>query len=268
MPRMTTSRAAATSAALTCEVSAYASCVEERAVKFVCRSRVMVDLIFNTLYTPSEWPDMAGQLYQIADFLYNGDNNNFTRRSLTPSRDFLGSSALPELTRALGTPRFKRSSSFIYPHNSPLAKRQWHNSTDEPETPPLYDYANQAITCSDSVDLTNYTTTDVFNVIVAASTNVSELFGPSFSWPGFWCHKWPARAVERYTGLWSTRLDEPVLLIGNKEDPITPMAGAVWVQENLASSAVLVEQDDFGVSLVEEKFDFCQGSLLKCTAFH
>ncbi|CAE6427837.1 unnamed protein product [Rhizoctonia solani] len=75
------------------------------------------------------------------------------------------------------------------------------------------------------------------------------MFGPvTPKIPGTYCHRWPVRAVERYTGPWNKKLSNPILVIGNQADPITPYINAKSVADALGDSAVLVEQDDFGHS--------------------
>ena len=83
------------------------------------------------------------------------------------------------------------------------------------------------------------------------------LVGPSFGDGGFWCHKWPARAVERYTGPWNATTKNKVLVIGNVADPITPFPGAQLVADSLlgTKSAVLVEQNDYGHTSLAEHSD-------------
>ena len=77
-------------------------------------------------------------------------------------------------------------------------------------------HANEAILCSDVVDVGNMTMRDGFDAIVQASEDVSPFFGPKW-WdiPGVLCFAWPARAVERYTGPWDNKLKNRVLVIGN-----------------------------------------------------
>ncbi|CAE6508678.1 unnamed protein product, partial [Rhizoctonia solani] len=58
------------------------------------------------------------------------------------------------------------------------------------------------------------------------------------------------RAVERYTGPWNKKLSNPILVIGNEADPITPYISAKRVADALGDSAVLIEQDDYGHAAV------------------
>ena len=59
------------------------------------------------------------------------------------------------------------------------------------------------------------------------------------------------RAVERYQGPWNRKLANKILIIGNKGDPITPLASAKELAELLGPrSAVLLERDGYGVSVL------------------
>ncbi|KAG8774828.1 hypothetical protein FRC12_001795 [Ceratobasidium sp. 428] len=86
----------------------------------------------------------------------------------------------------------------------------------------------------------------VFDEIVRVTREVSPMFGPIWNIAGFVCHKWPVRAVERYTGPWNKKLSNPILVIGNEADPVTPYINAKHVADALGESAVLIEQDDYG----------------------
>ncbi|KAF8320850.1 hypothetical protein DL93DRAFT_2216208 [Clavulina sp. PMI_390] len=101
-----------------------------------------------------------------------------------------------------------------------------------------------AITCADSPDAGNVTTKDVFNALLA-SANVSQTWGPD--WPASYvCHKWPARAVERYAGPWNATLSEKVLIIANQGDPVTPRASAELVAGMLGNSSAFLLRDGYG----------------------
>ena len=57
------------------------------------------------------------------------------------------------------------------------------------------------------------------------------------------------RAVERYHGPWNRKFANKVLVIGNKGDPITPLASAKkLIQLFGPKNAVLLERDGYGVS--------------------
>ena len=138
-----------------------------------------------------------------------------------------------------------------------------------------------AISCADAIDTPYTTTADVFNEMIKAASTVSQMFGPlwfasmychrcvpvvlfitklpffcipdgsNFLTPSWYPGRWPARAVERYKGPWNRKLANKILIIGNKGDPITPLASAKKLAELLGPrSAVLLERDGYGVSLV------------------
>jgi len=58
--------------------------------------------------------------------------------------------------------------------------------------------------------------------------------------------KWPVRAAERFQGPFNKHLANPILLIGNEADPITPFDAAQRSADLLGNSATLIQQDDFG----------------------
>lgn len=198
------------------------------------------------MYTPVQWPALANNLYQVADLLYTGNNTNSKR---TPVLGY----DLPHPSNMWGIP--KRDTTSPRPFGDAMRKRGLLVKRDS--DPSLYDYAFQAITCADAIDSGNTTTTDVFNEILFASTNSSTVFGPGFSIGGFYCHKWPARAVERYSGPWNATPKNAILVIGNQADPITPLPGAQFVAQTLGDgkNAYLVQQDDFGHCSIAEHSD-------------
>jgi hypothetical protein len=89
-------------------------------------------------------------------------------------------------------------------------------------------------------------TRDVFDEILRVSHEVSQVFGASWSSAGYPCHRWPARNVERYSGPFNNKLANPILVIGNQLDPITPFASARGLADALGDSAFLIGQDDWG----------------------
>lgn len=106
--------------------------------------------------------------------------------------------------------------------------------------------SNIVILCGDSVDGNpNVTMKNVFDQIVNVTQNVSPMFGGVW-YQGYYCPFWPVRAVERYMGPFNTTLKNPVLLIGNQADPITPFIGAQAVANAMGSNAVLIEEKSFG----------------------
>jgi len=64
-------------------------------------------------------------------------------------------------------------------------------------------------------------------------------FGPLWTWISSVCQPWPGRAADRYTGPWTARTAEPVLVVGNFYDPATRYQGAQAVARLLPNSRLL-----------------------------
>jgi pimeloyl-ACP methyl ester carboxylesterase len=63
-------------------------------------------------------------------------------------------------------------------------------------------------------------------------------FGPAWWWGVAGCAAWPVNQ-DRYTGPWSTRTANPVLVVGNRFDPATDYAGAQASARLLRNSRLL-----------------------------
>jgi hypothetical protein len=59
------------------------------------------------------------------------------------------------------------------------------------------------------------------------------------------CASWPARPADRYTGPWTASTRNPVLLVGTRFDPNTPLVDA-RIAERRLGSAVLLTHDGYG----------------------
>lgn len=53
------------------------------------------------------------------------------------------------------------------------------------------------------------------------------------------CASWPVRAAEQYVGPWNRPTPNPILLIGNTNDPSTPYRNSVVMSQELAKSQLL-----------------------------
>ncbi|KAG9119699.1 hypothetical protein FRC07_005140 [Ceratobasidium sp. 392] len=169
--------------------------------------------LYQAMYQPTTWPKIAEQMATAAQLLKNQTSGvSNTKRSFNSGASI-------------------------------LQNRQASNSSNEDPAP---DYGFQAITCADAVDAGNTTTKDVFDLLVNVSRTVSQMFGPIWADAGLICHRWPVRAVERYAGPWNKTLSNPILVIGNEADPVTPYISAKRVADALGNSAILLEQDDYG----------------------
>ena len=65
-----------------------------------------------------------------------------------------------------------------------------------------------------------------------------SVFGPAWWWSAAPCASWPT-AQDRYFGPWTTWTSNPVLVVGNYYDPVTPYEGAVASSELLVNSRLL-----------------------------
>ncbi|ELU45231.1 TAP-like domain-containing protein [Rhizoctonia solani AG-1 IA] len=166
--------------------------------------------LWGSLYHPRQWPDLAQSLAQI-------------------------SAALSNPTSSSGTHQVRDFSRQVHP--VPLVGRDNNASTSDPAKV----YAYQAITCADAVDAGNSTTKQGFDAIVDITNNYTRIRGEMY------CHHWPVRAVERFTGPFNHTLQNKIMVIGNLYDPITPFASAKAVAEGLGDSAVLLKHNGYGV---------------------
>jgi pimeloyl-ACP methyl ester carboxylesterase len=63
--------------------------------------------------------------------------------------------------------------------------------------------------------------------------------GPWWLWTSVACANWSASAADRYAGPWNRRTANPVLVVGNTDDPNTPYEGAVAMARQLARARLL-----------------------------
>ncbi|QRV95978.1 Abhydrolase domain-containing protein [Ceratobasidium sp. AG-Ba] len=180
--------------------------------------------LLNGMYTPKQWPQLAETLLETYLAVTSSSSSNAKRSSIPKT-------SLSPVRRDL------------------LLRQQGGPNQSEPAP----SYAFQAVTCADAIDTGNVTTKMVWDELVRVTRAVSPLFGPIWGDAGFYCHRWPVRAVERYTGPWNKVLSNPILVVGerspsnwNEADPITPFISAKNVADALGDSAILVEQDDYG----------------------
>ncbi|KAH7344213.1 Alpha/Beta hydrolase protein [Rhizoctonia solani] len=174
--------------------------------------------IFQGMYQPTQWPELAKKGAEIIQFLHNASSTNSTH-----AKRSLPAPLLDIRRRQTGT-----------------------NGTTNDDPAP--DYSFQGVTCADAADPGNVTTKDVFDYLVKVTREVSQMFGPMWGDASLYCHRWPVRAVERYVGPWNKKLSNPILVIGNEADPVTPFISAKNVADALGDSAILIEQDDYGHS--------------------
>jgi pimeloyl-ACP methyl ester carboxylesterase len=103
------------------------------------------------------------------------------------------------------------------------------------------DYPNEleglaGVACSDS---DNPDRVDAWQRAADASETTAPYFGRYWTWYSSICQPWPGHASDRYTGPWTRRTANPVLIIGNRFDPATPYRGAVALARLLPRSRLL-----------------------------
>src|SRR6185312_17154277 len=81
--------------------------------------------------------------------------------------------------------------------------------------------------------------------VVHRLETVSRIGGPVMGWLHSACASWPTRSADRYTGPWNAVTANPILLIGTRFDPTTPLANAKLAERRLGN-AVLLTHDGYG----------------------
>jgi pimeloyl-ACP methyl ester carboxylesterase len=81
--------------------------------------------------------------------------------------------------------------------------------------------------------------------VVRRLAAVSRIGGPSLGWINAPCASWPPSSADRYTGPWNATTKHPILVIGTRFDPNTPLANARRAARRLGN-AVLLTQDGYG----------------------
>ncbi|THH28991.1 hypothetical protein EUX98_g5194 [Antrodiella citrinella] len=130
--------------------------------------------------------------------------------------------------------------------------------------PNMYrDLERSAVSCNDNPPfaLANVRPEDVVDELLYVYQNVSHfVFNVVTAEPDAGCQFWPVTPPERFQGPWNNTLSNPILVLSNTEDPVTPMDSALKVQDLLGESARLLLQDGPGhVTLALPSF---------CTASH
>jgi pimeloyl-ACP methyl ester carboxylesterase len=74
---------------------------------------------------------------------------------------------------------------------------------------------------------------------------VSRIGGPVVGWINAACASWPTPSANRYTGPWNATTRNPILLIGTRFDPATPLDSAARAERRLGN-AVLLTHDGYG----------------------
>jgi len=101
---------------------------------------------------------------------------------------------------------------------------------------------NTALVCADSPARQN---ARQWPQVVHRLEGVSRIGGPVMGWLEAACAAWPTRSADRYTGPWNAATPNPILLIGTRFDPTTPLANAQVTERRLGNAALLTH-DGYG----------------------
>ncbi|KAI1860287.1 uncharacterized protein JN550_011665 [Neoarthrinium moseri] len=93
--------------------------------------------------------------------------------------------------------------------------------------------------------------------VIQARRSLSRFEGDATDNLLFRCAQWKMPAKERYSGDWNVKTKNPILIVNNRYDPVTPLVSAKNVSDTFQGS-VLLEQVSYGHDSMQ------QGSL--CTA--
>ncbi|KIJ31436.1 hypothetical protein M422DRAFT_36207 [Sphaerobolus stellatus SS14] len=190
--------------------------------------------------------------FEIRSDVYNGLTLPTTwDASLVPQLVSIRNNLLRSTSTTLSTKRFRSRNVLFQQTSTPV----------DPVLPAFL--GGSVIPCLDSIDQPNVTTKDVYDEVVHTSQTVSPLFGEAILGILFFsnCHRFPVRAVERFTGPFNSTLANPILIIGNKADPRTPISNARKIAAALGPFARLLEQDGFGHTSLAENSDCTLGMI-------
>jgi pimeloyl-ACP methyl ester carboxylesterase len=81
--------------------------------------------------------------------------------------------------------------------------------------------------------------------VVDRLEDVSRIGGPIVGWQLAPCASWPTSSANRYTGPWNATTRNPILVIGTRFDPNTPLRNARLAARRLGN-AVLLTHDGYG----------------------
>ncbi|KAG8721741.1 hypothetical protein FRC08_010622 [Ceratobasidium sp. 394] len=216
------------------------------------------NVLYNGLYSPTSWPDLAKELKDMSNILDNPRSSRprkkrFFMRPRTRIRRNNGQNN--------GNGGNNRNGNSNDNDRNGNDNNRNGNEGNANNDPPSTDYAFQAVACADAADPGNITTKAVFDSLVDSARTASPIFGQLWSEAGLYCHNWPVRAVERFTGPFNKTLSNKIIVVGNEADPSTPFLSAKNVADALGDSAILIEQDDFGHISLAMHSDCTQGAL-------
>lgn len=103
-----------------------------------------------------------------------------------------------------------------------------------------YDNLSEAFYATNCADSTVPTDTARYRRLGVTEDQRVPYFGPIGVYDYMPCAAWPGRDTDRYTGPWNRPTAAPILVVNNRYDPATPLAGARDATAELARAQLLV----------------------------
>ncbi|GJJ10319.1 hypothetical protein Clacol_004545 [Clathrus columnatus] len=176
----------------------------------------------------STGPGIFSELETLIDMAYNLTKQGLNNVTSFEVRAFLwGLMADPVFWSSTGVSEIEQSELVLESEANTLASKSQRRSLVGGGIPASSDtiidpaaaafFAELAINCGDSIDQPDITTQFLFETVVNVTQQISPLFGEVLiAQAPVFCHRFPTRAVERFTGPFNHTLAFPMLIIGNK----------------------------------------------------
>ncbi|KAH7093917.1 TAP-like protein-domain-containing protein [Auriculariales sp. MPI-PUGE-AT-0066] len=109
-------------------------------------------------------------------------------------------------------------------------------------------FAFNQVVCSDAPELSPKAASTAVEKLQAEVIRLYEEDGNKYFAASMMsaCHAWPVRPARRFEGPFNNTLRNPILVIGNTADPVTPLRNAMRVNKLLGNSSRLIIQDSTG----------------------
>ncbi|KAI0752659.1 TAP-like protein-domain-containing protein [Daedaleopsis nitida] len=104
------------------------------------------------------------------------------------------------------------------------------------------DLERSGVSCNDQMPFTAPTPEETIDEAIDVYKTVTRFnFAVTVAEADSGCQYWPVTPPERYSGPWNATTKNPVLIVSNTHDPVTPLTNGKLVQSMLISSALLVQ---------------------------
>ncbi|OCH84673.1 hypothetical protein OBBRIDRAFT_763985 [Obba rivulosa] len=111
----------------------------------------------------------------------------------------------------------------------------------------FYDLARSAVSCNDNKPFAPPSAEEVIDKLLNVERKVAPFaFAAVTTEPDAGCQFWPVQPPERFDGPWNHTLRNPILVVSNTADPITPIASGQLVIALMPNSSRLLVQDSPG----------------------